>query len=98
MTLTAWLLALGATIRLTRLLTLDTFPPVVWLRLRVMARFGSESSWYELVTCPWCMSFWAALAMLLFALFAGGSLVFLIITSALVFSLVAGYTANLTLG
>jgi hypothetical protein len=47
-----------STWRLSRLVTEDDFPPVRWLRERIVGR-GPE--WLgDLVTCPWCASAWLA--------------------------------------
>lgn len=45
--------------RLTRLLTLDSLPPVKHARDKVLDRWG-ESEWSELAVCPWCLSVWLA--------------------------------------
>jgi hypothetical protein len=51
-----------AVFRLTRLATVDTFPPVQRLRWKILQRWP-ETDWrVELLTCPWCLSFWFALA------------------------------------
>lgn len=53
--------------RLTRLLTLDTYPPVVWLRTwwDVKTDYDPDSpnemSWGELFHCPWCMAPWVTI-------------------------------------
>lgn len=56
-----WFLDALATWRLTRLVTRDTFPPVEVARYRLMASDAPESVKY-LAECPWCISFWLALA------------------------------------
>ena len=54
--------------RVTRLIVMDTFPPIAAVR-RVLAGDPDENvrrarwspEWLaELVTCPWCMSVWVA--------------------------------------
>lgn len=60
------LLAL-ATFRVTRLVTADAFPPVAALRDRVDERWGDVSWQAYLVTCPWCVSVYAAGALTLAA-------------------------------
>lgn len=40
--------------RFTRLLTTDLWPPTKRFRELVEDRFGEESGWYVLITCPWC--------------------------------------------
>lgn len=47
--------------RLTRLITQDTFPPVVWLRTKWDDKTDGNG-WNTLFHCHWCMSFWVALA------------------------------------
>lgn len=55
-----WLAVDGAaTYRLTRLLTLDSVPPIKRVRDKVLHRWES-SPWSELAVCPWCMSVWLA--------------------------------------
>lgn len=50
-----------ASFRLTRLVTTDVWPPIVWLRSHLIdfttrrtKRTGPSSHWPELFTCPWC--------------------------------------------
>ncbi len=57
----AVILTLG-TFRLLRLISYDTFPPIVKLREHVVG----ESEWrIELVNCRFCLSFWIGLAVYL---------------------------------
>jgi len=42
--------------RLTRLITHDAFPPVVWFRM--WWEDHTPESWHLLVHCPWCMGPW----------------------------------------
>lgn len=50
-----------ATYRITKLAIDDTFPPVKALRKRAM-NATKEGSWQEeLLQCPWCLSFWIGL-------------------------------------
>lgn len=53
------LLSLGA-YRLQRVVTTDDWPLSEWFRSKVERRFGSQSSWYTLLTCPWCLGFWVS--------------------------------------
>lgn len=39
--------------RLTRLITQDTYPPVVWLRMK-WADITNDGPWEKLISCPWC--------------------------------------------
>lgn len=68
-----WLLLLVlsfATFRLTRLITRDDFPPILWARTKIQhARpqrtVNGEFEWWwlgELVSCHWCASGWVSLA------------------------------------
>jgi hypothetical protein len=50
--------------RLTRLLTQDSFPPVVWFRMKWDDR-THESGWNILFHCHWCLSAWMVLPILL---------------------------------
>lgn len=43
--------------RITRLLTQDTFPPVVWFRMK-WDDLTDDSDWNKLFHCHWCLSFW----------------------------------------
>ncbi len=56
-----WLLVLllcAATFRLSWLLTVDEFPPVLVLREWVAERYGEASALGYLSTCLWCTSVW----------------------------------------
>lgn len=44
--------------RLTRLLTVDEFPPIKVQRMRVLDRWGPDSWQAYLSRCPWCMGVW----------------------------------------
>lgn len=46
--------------RLTRLITQDSFPPAVWLRIKWDDLTG-ESGWNTLFHCHWCMAPWMTL-------------------------------------
>lgn len=48
--------------RITRLVTIDEFPPVKLVRDTVISRFGEDSSWAYLVECPWCASVYVGAA------------------------------------
>lgn len=43
--------------RITRLITQDSFPPVVWLRIKWDDKTDGNG-WNVLFHCHWCMSFW----------------------------------------
>lgn len=49
--------------RLTRLLTTDSFPPIVAGRIRIAHRWGEHSWQAYLSECPWCVSVWIAAAL-----------------------------------
>lgn len=43
--------------RTARLLIFDDFPPVLWLRIRVVSWIKNEDSkWKNLVECPFCLA------------------------------------------
>lgn len=46
--------------RLTRLITQDSFPPAVWVRMK-WDDLTDDSQWNPLFHCHWCMSFWTTL-------------------------------------
>ncbi len=62
MNLLRFVLVVLAAYRVTRAVTYDEFPPSQWLRRTVVMRFGTESSWFKLITCPWCIGFWISTA------------------------------------
>lgn len=43
--------------RITRLLTQDSFPPAVWLRMKWDDK-TDDNQWNVLMHCHWCLSFW----------------------------------------
>lgn len=105
MTWLALVLAIGATARLTLLLTADTFPPAAKLRAAVLrwatrrqpkTRSGylvgdpAEHPAYVLVTCPWCCSPWIGAGVLTAAWFWPTAWWFVIPAGALTASLAAG--------
>lgn len=59
-----------AVARWTRLVTSDTYPPMVALRQRFRAAV-SYGPWEDLVVCPWCHAPWPMLVSLLWAWFGG---------------------------
>lgn len=50
--------------RITRLLTFDAFPPIKWVRDKY-GDLTDGSGWALLGYCPWCMSFWVTLGIVL---------------------------------
>lgn len=49
-------LIVASTYRLTRLLVVDEFPPIAYVREWITVRAGEASSLAYLVHCPWCTS------------------------------------------
>ena len=104
MTLTTALLALGATIRLTRLATREELPPLpaarAWLAARLDVagaydRGEPEPPLWTLVTCQWCLSFWLGLAVLTSGALIGSHWSWRLVTGALTVSLLTGTYAVL---
>lgn len=63
----AVLVGIVSSARLTRLLTADLFPPIVWFRIRWdnwMEDHGKED-WKKLFHCHWCMSLWTTIPVVL---------------------------------
>jgi hypothetical protein len=56
----AFIVAVFAVGRITRLVTYDSYPPVQWVRNKWDAKTG-ESGWNELLHCPYCFAPWVAL-------------------------------------
>lgn len=50
--------------RLTRLLVNDKFPPILWVRNKYEDATDG-SGWQRLTMCPYCMSFWITLTVVL---------------------------------
>lgn len=49
----------GAAYRLTRLLQVDSLPPLPQLRAWLVTRYPTHPL-IELVSCPWCLGFWVS--------------------------------------
>jgi hypothetical protein len=47
-----------AIFRACRFLSEDGFPPVKRLRDGIRDRYGPDSPWTEILSCPWCQSLW----------------------------------------
>lgn len=63
------LVVVTSSARLTRLATVDKFPPVKWLREKYEdATDGTD--WIWLALCGYCFSFWATLAVVLTGYFS----------------------------
>lgn len=50
--------------RITRLVTVDKFPPIKWLRTKY-EDWTDPSDWQWLTMCGYCFSFWATLGVVL---------------------------------
>lgn len=92
MTLSEFLLSLGATCRLTRFITKDTL--AAGFRSWIADRFGDDSKLTYLVSCSWCTSIWMAAAMTAAMHWAGGSLALQLTTTALSLSYGAGLASR----
>jgi hypothetical protein len=57
--LTAFLLTVGASARMTRLIVQDAYPPVAWMRQWWYAHIPAR--WAMLVTCAHCAAPWVTL-------------------------------------
>lgn len=87
-----WLLVDAiAVYRITRLITRDSLPLVARPRDAAQRRWGDRALG-ELVVCPWCVSFWVALAVIAGRLFA--PLAWTPLSLAFAFSAVAGLIAE----
>ena len=53
--------------RTARLLTFDDFPPVTWLRTRYLVAVGPDGKWAPLARCPFCLSPYLTVGMLVWA-------------------------------
>ncbi len=89
MTTLAVVLLIGATARLTRLLTVDFILEPV----REFISRGGETLGY-FIRCDWCVSVWTGLVVFLFGWYAPDTLV-LIVTGGFTASLVAGWLGHL---
>lgn len=53
-----------AVVRIERLISRDSFPPVAWLRDTLLDRLNRDRTrehWLsDLVHCPWCLGWWVA--------------------------------------
>lgn len=68
------LLAVGASARLTRLISIDIWPPVQRFREWTVHRFGEDHWIPEMVFCPWCIGMWVSVLVGASAYLVGGSL------------------------
>lgn len=63
----AFVLGVGGTARLTRLITQDAYPPARWLREKWVRIVRGDEEWSILMECPWCFAPYAAAANLAWA-------------------------------
>lgn len=54
------LVAILSAARITRLITIDAFPPAAWMRA-LWDRITRDGDWSLLFHCPYCMSFWVTI-------------------------------------
>lgn len=69
----AALIVVLSSARITRLLTFDHFPPIEWVRNKYLDftdERDSLRSWGLLAYCPYCMSFWVTLGVVLAGYFS----------------------------
>lgn len=93
MTIAIFLLALGATARITRLITSDYIARHA--RAWVIRRLGPDHDLAYLVTCPWCLSVWLAGGVMALAWFYGSHAGFIIPAAALTASYLIGIAASI---
>lgn len=105
LTALALVLDLAACYRLTRLVVADTFPPIAYVRDRIVRKHtritANPGGGYteepgplaELVQCPWCASVWVGAAIALAQWRIPG--VWLWVSLALALSAVAGVVSQL---
>lgn len=93
MTLTVFLLALGATARLTRLITDDYITRGI--RAFVIKRTGHDSDLSYLATCAWCLGLWVSAGVFALAYFHGEQAWFVWPAAALGASWVYGIAATI---
>lgn len=66
------ILTVLSTARITRLLTYDKFPPIMWLREHFIEwtdKTARRRGWQLLAFCGYCMSFWVAIGIVLWGHF-----------------------------
>lgn len=88
MTLGIFLLCLGATARITRLITDDRLTSPV--RARAIRRYGPDHPLPYWLSCPWCASPYIAATAYTLGWFYGHTPVFVIATAALTASYLIG--------
>lgn len=88
----AVLVGVLSTARVTRLVTEETWPPVVWLRVH-WDRITDHGPWYDLVECPWCLAPWLVAPNLVLAVVTDLHPVWWIINGWLAASLATSWVA-----
>lgn len=88
MTISAFLLALGLTVRVVRFLNSDALAQP--LRDLVARRYGEASKAAYLLGCPWCASPYIAVPATLAAYYAGNHPVFVVLAAAASISYLVG--------
>jgi len=58
--------------RTARLLIHDDFPPIMWLRVQILARYAEDSKWSGLWECPFCLAPYLTAGMIGWAYLADG--------------------------
>lgn len=88
----ALLLAVGAVVRLTRMVTDD----VIFDNLRtwVLMRLDPDGAWAYLVQCRWCASVWVSVPVMGAWIAWGGLVWFTAVCAALTASYIAGFLAG----
>lgn len=92
MTWIAFLLGLGLTVRLTRMITADAIAAP--LRALVIRRFGPMSLPAEGVACGFCVSVWIAAVVTPLAYFFGDNLLFVMAGAAAWMTYLSGIAAT----
>jgi hypothetical protein len=54
--------------RTARLIVFDDFPPMIWARARILARFKEGSKWASILECPFCLSPYLTAGMIAWAM------------------------------
>lgn len=92
MTIVVFLLALGATCRITRFITKDTL--AAGFRSWTAGRFGEDSKTSYLVNCSWCTSIWVSAGVVTLAHLIGGTVAFQVVALILTVSYIAGVASE----
>ncbi|MGW6376248.1 hypothetical protein ACWFRB_09315 [Rhodococcus sp. NPDC055112] len=93
MTLTIFLLTLGATARVTRFFNSDYLARGI--RALLIRRLGPDHDLAYGIACPWCLSIWVAGAAMTVAWFYGEHPGFIIPAAALTASYLVGLAASI---